>query len=73
MLGASDGQGDAVDDAWAVLGECLAIREGLDQVCMEIQAAIDGVRERLAALTLSVEGDPRETGSQADAATSFPA
>jgi hypothetical protein len=73
VLAASGAEGDALDDAWGVLSECLAIREGLDQVCAEIQHAIDRVRERLAALTLSGEDEPAEIESGADAASSFPA
>ena len=38
-----------------MLAECLALREGLDQACVEVQAAISSVRERLGALGASVE------------------
>ncbi len=46
---------ERLDESWSVLAECLALREGLDQACIEIQAAISSVRERLGALGVSVE------------------
>jgi hypothetical protein len=39
--------GDALDDTFSLIGECLAVREGLDQVCLEIGTALDAVRGRL--------------------------
>ena len=72
LLTTSTDDADAVDDAWSVLSECLAIREGLNQVCEEIQSAIDGIQERLATLTLSLERDAGVHQAGADAATTFP-
>ena len=43
------------DDAWALLTDCLVIREGLDQVCVEMQQAISTIQERLTGLTMSFE------------------
>jgi hypothetical protein len=43
------------------------IREGLDQVCAEIQLAIDGVRDRLAALATTIERASSSDRSRADA------
>ena len=43
------------DDAWALLTDCLVIREGLEQVCVEMQQAISTIQERLAGLTMSFE------------------
>jgi hypothetical protein len=54
-LAAHDGDRERLDESWSVLAECLALREGLDQACVEVQAAISSVRERLGALGLSVE------------------
>lgn len=53
---------EALDDAWSVLGECLALREGLDRACIEIQAAMTSVRERLSKLGVTIESIPGETG-----------
>jgi hypothetical protein len=72
VLAVSNDDADALDDAWTVLSECLAIREGLDQVCAELQNAIDGVRQRLASLTLNLEREGGEHESGADAASTFP-
>ena len=72
LLTTSSDDGDGLDDAWTVLSECLAIREGLDQVCAEIQSAIDGIRERLATLTLALERDAGGHESGADATATFP-
>ena len=54
-LAKHDGEHERLDESWSVLAECLALREGLDQACIEIQAAISSVRERLGALGVSVE------------------
>jgi hypothetical protein len=43
------------DDAWGLLTDCLVIREGLEQVCVEMQQAISTIQERLAGLTMSFE------------------
>jgi hypothetical protein len=54
-LGAQEGPGEVVDEAWTMLSECLVMRQGLEQACAEIQAAIVGVRERLGSLTVRLE------------------
>jgi hypothetical protein len=72
LLSTTYDDGEALDDAWAVLNECLVIREGLDEMCAEILRAIERVRERLA-LTLSIERAPHEGTSGADGARAFPA
>jgi hypothetical protein len=46
---------ELLDETWSVLGECLALREGLDRACIEIQAAMNSVRERLSTLGVSIE------------------
>jgi hypothetical protein len=73
LLAAASADGDMVDDASALLSDCLMIREGLDQACAEIQGAITAVRERLSALTLSLDTPLHEAVSDADAASSFSA
>jgi hypothetical protein len=73
VLAVAKPDGDAVDDAWAVLNECLVIREGLDQMCAEIQSAINRVRDQLSALTLSIEDQARQGASGVDAANALPA
>jgi hypothetical protein len=52
LVATEEAAGDAADDVWSLLSECLAIREGLDHACNEIHAAISSVQERLAALQL---------------------
>lgn len=42
---------ERLDDATAILGECLVIRDGLDQTCVEVLAAMDAVRARPPGLT----------------------
>ncbi len=73
LLSASTANDDLLDDASALLSECLMIREGLDQACAEIQSAISAVRERLLALTLTIEGQPQEEISEDGAASRFSA
>ncbi len=51
-LGDHEGPGEVLDEAWTMLSECLVIRQGLEQACVEIQVAIAGVRERLGSLTI---------------------
>ncbi|MGO9974788.1 MAG: hypothetical protein ACLP01_18680 [Solirubrobacteraceae bacterium] len=43
-LGAEKGGAEMIDEAWTLLSECLLIREGLEQACAEIQAAIGAVQ-----------------------------
>ena len=54
-LGDQEGPGEVLDEAWTMLSECLVIRQGLEQACVEIQAAIAGVRERLGSLTIRLD------------------
>lgn len=62
-------EAEAQDDAWSLLGECLVIREGLDQTCAEIQGAISSVRDRLAAITARLESSLPAAGSEVDDGT----
>jgi hypothetical protein len=52
VVATDEGEGNAHDDVWGLLSECLAIREGLDHACDEIHAAISSVQERLIGLQL---------------------
>lgn len=61
-LRASSQVNEVLDEAWSVLGECLALREGLDRACIEIQAAMTSVRERLSTLGVSIESIAGESG-----------
>ena len=62
QLAAREGKGEALDEVWTMLSECLVIREGLDQACIEIQSAINDVRDRLSALAVRFEnGVPAST------------
>lgn len=64
LLAARDGEGEVLDEAWTMLSECLVIREGLDRACIEIQSAIDDVRDRLGALAIRFEtGMPASTSA----------
>ena len=55
-LGDQEGPGEVLDEAWTMLSECLVMRQGLEQACIEIQAAIGSVRERLGSLTVRLDG-----------------
>jgi|ERR1035438_6080328 hypothetical protein len=55
LLGAQEGEGEVLDEAWTMLSECLVIREGLEQACIEIQAAIGDVRARLGSLAIRLD------------------
>ena len=61
VLATSANEGEALDDAFSLLGDCLTIRESLDQVCVEIQAALDAVRDRLDSIVTQVEVTMAET------------
>lgn len=73
LLAAPREDGELVDDAWTILGECLVIREGLDHACVEIQAAVDSVRDRLAELAVKIEATMPSDSSDSDAATQLSA
>jgi hypothetical protein len=47
MLPTPATEAEQADDAWSLLADCLVIREGLDQACVEITRAIESVRDRL--------------------------
>lgn len=49
-VGEEHGEGELSDELWSLLGECLVIREELDQACIEIRAAMSAVQDRLARL-----------------------
>jgi hypothetical protein len=55
QLGAQEGEGEMLDEAWTMLTECLLIREGLDRACIEIQSAIGDVRARLGSLAVRLD------------------
>lgn len=55
MLVDSSAVAEVLDETWSILGECLALREGLDRACIEIQAAMTSVRERLSTLGVKIE------------------
>jgi len=55
MLGTRSEASEILDETWSILSECLALREALDQACVEIQAAISSVRERLGKLGTHVD------------------
>jgi hypothetical protein len=55
LLVDSSAVADLLDETWSILGECLALREGLDRACIEIQAAMSSVRERLSTLGVKIE------------------
>jgi hypothetical protein len=54
VLATSANEGEALDDAFSLLGDVLTIRESLDQVCVEIQSALDSVRQRLDTIVTQV-------------------
>jgi hypothetical protein len=66
LLNSRSEASDVLDETWSILGDCLALREGLDQACVEIQAAVSNVRERLGKLAAQIDaiGDD---ASRADA------
>ena len=59
-LGVDKGDAEMADEAWTVLSECLVIREGLEQACVEIHAAIAAVQERLGKLAVKLDDPPAE-------------
>jgi hypothetical protein len=61
LLNSQASDAATADDAWGLLTDCLVIREGLEQVCVEMQQAISTIQERLAGLTVSFEA-ARPTG-----------
>jgi hypothetical protein len=67
QVGAEKGHAEMADEAWTVLSECLVIREGLEQACVEIQAAIGAVHERLRKLAVGLDA-PGANAAAADRA-----
>jgi len=45
------------------VSECLALRAGLDQACVEVQAAISAVRERLGKLGVQIDSITNDVSS----------
>ncbi len=73
-LAASSPVNELLDETWSLLAECLALREGLDRACIEIQAAMTSVRERLSTLGVKIEiGAPDEVRTQGENDTSLSA
>ncbi|HUA47222.1 MAG TPA: hypothetical protein VMA77_18445 [Solirubrobacteraceae bacterium] len=73
-LAASSPMDELLDETWSLLAECLALREGLDRACIEIQAAMTSVRERLSTLGVKIEiGAPDEVRTQDEADTTLSA
>ena len=70
LLNAQASTAEAADDAWSLLTDCLVIREGLQQVCVEMQGAISAIQERLEALALNVERGRPTDRLEADGAGS---
>jgi hypothetical protein len=68
-LANSGATNEVLDEAWSVLGECMALREGLDRACIEIQAAMGSVRERLSTLGVRIESIPDHNGTERDQAS----
>jgi hypothetical protein len=68
LLGAQEGESELLDEAWTMLSECLVIREGLEQACIEIQAAIGDVRARLGSLAIRLDDVTPANGSDRDIA-----
>jgi hypothetical protein len=61
VLSSSARAGDELDETFSLIGECLALREGLDQVCVEIGDALEAVRGRLDAIAQRAEAAVSET------------
>ena len=71
VLAESDDVSELLDETWDVLGECLAIREGLDRACIEIENAMSSVRERLKRLGVKIDSlGPSEAPAQDASKTS---
>lgn len=70
VLAAEQGPGEALDEVWTLLGECLVIREGLDRACTEIQSATAEIQDRLARLAIQIEEVQAESNSSVTPSTS---
>ena len=70
MLTTQASTAEAADDAWTLMTDCLVIREGLQQVCVEMQGAISVIQARLEALAMSFEGARPIDHLEADGASS---
>jgi hypothetical protein len=73
LLNAQASTADAADDAWSLLTDCLVIREGLQQVCLEMQGTISAIQQRLERLAMSFEGARPTNDLEADGAGSVTA
>ena len=59
FVAARHGQHQPLDDAHSVLTECLLIREELERVCADVQAAIATLRTQLGELTVDIRAVAR--------------
>jgi hypothetical protein len=74
LVAAQKGEAEMIDEGWTLVSESLSIREGLEQACLEIQAAIEAVQERLRSLALQLDdvvldGLHTQNGAIADASS----
>jgi hypothetical protein len=63
VLGTPATDAEDLDNAWALLSDCMRIREGLDEACLEIQSAIDSVRDRLLSIAERIESSMPAAGA----------
>ena len=56
MLPTPATEAEQADDASSLLADCLVIREGLDQACVEITRAIESIRDRLETIADRIDG-----------------
>lgn len=55
LVAGERGQSELEDEVWSLLGQLLAMREGLEQVCSEIEATTSAVRARLQGLSVDLD------------------
>lgn len=73
LVAAHQGEAEMIDEGWTLVAECLTMREGLEQACLEIQASISAVQERLRMLAPKLDDvvlDSRQMPSAAIAGAS---
>jgi hypothetical protein len=66
-LGSTAGETEIGDEVWSLLTELLVIREGLERACIEIEASILTVHERLRLLSVKFD-DLTQDGEHRDGA-----
>lgn len=71
-LAAEQGDADAEDEVWSLLAEMSAIREGLQQACVELGLAIAAVRRQLRALSVSPDRERGDGEHTLDSPSSGP-